>query len=581
MKWFPEILPGVARRPWLVAIGLMMIMLAPASLRAQCPGCVNFNPGILWSNVTFGSLDEASGLAVSTRNPGVVWSHNDNGDDGRLFAFRTNGTGLARYKMNLTNLLDVEDMAIGPGPVAGQQYLYVGDIGGDVSLNAHVRNEVRIVRIPEPTVPPLTPSGPPVLDFTGVEVFTLQYTNYFFWDAEGMFVDPLTSDLYIFTKFNGISYVYRANLNARSTNEVVDLELVRTVPFHEVSGAAISQDGSQIALRNETNAVIWLRCPGETVSIALSRPGQTIPVMNLNAEPNGEAIAFLPNGRGYITTTDSPPNGEGPKQDQPPIHFFGAACLPTAITQQPQSTTNVVGANAMFIAGATGENLQYQWRFNGGDLAGEITNLLWLTSLQTNQSGLYSLQVVGNGGAATSAAARLGVRVVKPGISLQPARLTYAPTGGTARLTVVATGSPPFHYNWTFGVKPLNQNANVLTLLNVSNRSSGNYRVTVTNIAGKAISGFGALRVQIPATVVTPPVSRTNKLNSLTTFRVGVKGTAPLRYQWYFNDVAISNATRSTLTLTRLQATNSGLYHVRVTNFVGTNFSAPAQLTVP
>ena len=235
----------------------------------------------------------------------------------------------------------------------------------------------------------------------------------------------------------------------------------------------------------------------------------------------------------------------------------------------------------MFFATATGENLQYQWRFNGGDLAGENTNLLWLTSLQTNQAGLYSLRVLGNGGAATSAAARLGVRVLKPGISLPPARLTYAPTGGTVRLTVVATGSPPFQYHWTFGVRPLHQNTNVLTLLNVSNRSSGNYRVTVTNSAGQAISALGALRVQIPATVITPPVSRTNKVNSLTTFRVGVKGTAPLRYQWYFNNVALSNATRSTLTLRRLQATNSGLYSVRVTNFVGTNFSAPAQLTVP
>ena len=48
----------------------------------------------------------------------------------------------------------------------------------------------------------------------------------------------------------------------------------------------------------------------------------------------------------------------------------------------------------------------------------------------------------------------------------------------------------------------------------------------------------------------------------------------------YFNDVAISNATRSTLTLRRLQATNSGLYSVRVTNSVGTVTSLPAELTV-
>lgn len=581
MKWFSKILSGAARRPWLFATGLLLVLLAPASLRAACPGCVNFNPGVEWGEVSFDKLDEASGLAASTRNPSVIWSHNDDGNvsdpnkEIRLFAFRTNGTGVARYTINVTNLLDIEDMAIGPGPSAGVQYLYVGDIGGDTG----VRNEVRIIRVAEPLLPPSTPGSPPSLDFTGVEVFTLKYPPAYAFDAEGLLVDPLNGDLYIFTKNNSFTFVYRFNLNAAAAGSTNMLEEILTMSFPEVSGVAISQDGSQIALRNEFAAQIWIRCPGETISNALTRAGQNIPLMSLAAEPNGEAIAFLPNGRGYITTTDSPPGGN--KIEGPPIHFFSPTCAPTVITQQPQSITNNVGANAMFFATVTGENLHYQWRFNGGDLAGENTNLLWLTSLQTNQAGLYSLRIVGDGGAATSAAARLGVRVLRPGISLPPARLTYAPTGGTARLTVVATGSPPFHYHWTFGTRSLNQNANVLTLLNVSNRSSGNYRVTVTNSAGKAVSGFGTLRVQIPAKVITSPVARTNKVNSLTTFRVGVKGTAPLRYQWYFNDVAISNATRSTLTLRRLQATNSGLYRVRVTNFVGMDFSAPAQLTVP
>ena len=163
-----------------------------------------------------------------------------------------------------------------------------------------------------------------------MQVFTLQYPSFFFWDAEGLLVDPLNGDLYIFTKFNNISYVYRANLNNAAAGSTNTLELLLTVPFHEVSGAAISQEGSQIALRNEFTAQIWLRCPGETVSNALTRAGQTIPVMSLNAEPNGEAIAFLPHGRGYITTTDSPPSGN--KIDSPPIHFFGPTCAPTVIT---------------------------------------------------------------------------------------------------------------------------------------------------------------------------------------------------------------------------------------------------------
>lgn len=567
---------ALCRRMVLWAV-LVVAGFVATSARAQCPGCVTFANGVEWGNVSFNSLDEASGLAVSIRNPGVIWSHNDDGNDGRLFAFRTNGTGLARYNMNVSfgGIGDIEDLAVGPGPAAGVQYLYVGDIGGGDS----VRNTVRIVRVPEPVVPPLGPGGPPVLDFTGVQVFTLRYPAFLFWDAEAMLVDPINSDLYIFTKFNSVSYVYRANLNNAVPGSTNDLEFVLSLSFHEASGAAISHDGSQIAVRNEFTAQIWLRCPGETVSNALTRAAQTIPVMGLAAEPNGEAIAFLPHGRGYITTTDTPPGGN--KQESPPIHYFSPTCAPTVITQQPQSTTNSVGANVMFLAEASGENLHYQWRFNGGDLAGENTNLLWLNSIQPANAGAYTLRVLGNGGAATSSPALLGVRVLPPVINSQPPALIYAPTGGTVRIPVGVQGTAPFHFNWALGRKLFNQNSNVLTLLNVTNRSSGKHRVTVTNSVGKAVSSYANLKVLIPATVIASPVARTNRLNSTASFRVRVKGNAPLRYQWYFNDVPIAGATRSSLSLRRVQTTNSGLYSVRVTNFVGTNFSVPTQLTVP
>ena len=90
--------------------GVLLVLLTTGGrIHAACSGCASFNGGVLWGN-TYNSLGEASGLAFSTRNPGVLWSHNDDGDDGRLFAFRTNGAGLARFQMNLM-LTDVEDMA--------------------------------------------------------------------------------------------------------------------------------------------------------------------------------------------------------------------------------------------------------------------------------------------------------------------------------------------------------------------------------------------------------------------------------------------------------------------------------------
>jgi hypothetical protein len=573
MTLFAKIMGGALRRRMVFAVSAVILACITMSARAQCPGCVTFNPGVVWGTNSFTQLNEASGLAASTRNPGVVWSHNDDGDDGanngaRLFAFRTNGTGLARFNINVT-LTDVEDMAIGPGPVAGMQYLYVGDIGGGNS----VRNEIRVVRIPEPTISQFGSGNPPSIDFTGVQVFTLKYPAGIFWDAETLFVDPLNGDVYVGTKINGGTWIYRANLDNAIPGSTNAMELVLSVPFNEASGGAISPDGSQIALRNENFAMTWLRCPGETISNALARAGQSIPVIGEPTEPNGEAIAFLPGGRGYITVSDN--------SEAPPLYYFSPTCAPTVITQQPQSTTNSVGANALFTAEATGDNLSYQWRFNGGALFGETANVLFLTNIQPASAGPYTLRVVGNGGAVTSNPAFLGVSVQPPVINSQPPALTYAPTGSTVQIAVGVQGTAPFHYSWARGRKLMNQNSPVLTFNNVQRTNAGKYRVTITNSVGKAISSYASLKVLFPPGIISQPLARTNASNTTAIFRVRAKGSAPMRYQWYFNDVAISNATRSTLKLPRVQPASSGLYSVRVTNYVGTNFSAPAQLTVP
>jgi hypothetical protein len=64
------------------------------------------------------------------------------------------------------------------------------------------------------------------------------------------------------------------------------------------------------------------------------------------------------------------------------------------------------------------------------------------------------------------------------------------------------------------------------------------------------------------------------------TFTAAAKGTQPLRYQWLKNGVPIAGATNSTLTLSNLQATNSGSYSVTVSNSVGTVTTYPGLLSV-
>jgi hypothetical protein len=69
-------------------------------------------------------------------------------------------------------------------------------------------------------------------------------------------------------------------------------------------------------------------------------------------------------------------------------------------------------------------------------------------------------------------------------------------------------------------------------------------------------------------------------IGSSATFSVGVQGTAPFSYQWYFNGTAIGGATGASYTVVDAQQTEAGSYTVAVSNAEGTVTSSPAVLTV-
>jgi hypothetical protein len=83
-----------------------------------------------------------------------------------------------------------------------------------------------------------------------------------------------------------------------------------------------------------------------------------------------------------------------------------------------------------------------------------------------------------------------------------------------------------------------------------------------------------------PPVIVTQPASRTNIIGTDTTFTVVADGTPPLSYQWRKDSTNRLGATRSTLTLTNVQAAHQGFYSVMITNAFGSVLSSNATLTV-
>lgn len=237
--------------------------------------------------------------------PGILWVHND-GAKGGLFAISTNGTLLASFRLS-TQVTDLEDIAIGPGPAGPTSYLYLGDIGD----NDQQRSLIKIYRFPEPDMDSVVRPKQNIT-ITEFETINLKYPgkNH---DAEALLVDPQNGDLFIVTKEKKGAQVYGAKKEILRPGPPVQLTLLKEIACAQISAGDISPDGTEILLRREERAWYWVRQPGETVAGALSHPPQSALVIGPPTEPNGESITFSVDASGYYTLS------EGQNQ---PVYYF-------------------------------------------------------------------------------------------------------------------------------------------------------------------------------------------------------------------------------------------------------------------
>ncbi|HTL71901.1 MAG TPA: immunoglobulin domain-containing protein [bacterium] len=273
--------------------------------------------------------------------------------------------------------------------------------------------------------------------------------------------------------------------------------------------------------------------------------------------------------------------------------------VPPAIVSQPQNTAVAVGNTASFTVSATGSPpLTIRWLRNGsplsddGRITGTATATLVISNAQPADAQSYSVIVSSDYGAVTSSAATLTL-MYPPQVGLQPQSQLVA-LGRTITLTTsVASGTPPFSYQWQLNGVALTDDEhvagstnNTLSVTNALLSDAGNYWLVITNLAGATTSSVASVSVLIPPAIIVQPASQTLMHGSSVTFSTGVSGDGPLSYQWYFNGAPmadgtqISGATTTNLTLLDLHATNAGSYVLVVTNLVGSAASSAAELTV-
>jgi pectate lyase len=117
--------------------------------------------------------------------------------------------------------------------------------------------------------------------------------------------------------------------------------------------------------------------------------------------------------------------------------------------------------------------------------------------------------------------------------------------------------------------------------------SSGNFACTNPVYAFDAqmfyaiLPGGGAPWRGFAPAITNGPTDQTVSAGQTAAFSVGVSGTEPLGYQWYFNtNTLLGGAASSLLEIVNAQDTNAGAYSVIVTNAYGATTSAVAWLTV-
>ena len=101
---------------------------------------------------------------------------------------------------------------------------------------------------------------------------------------------------------------------------------------------------------------------------------------------------------------------------------------------------------------------------------------------------------------------------------------------------------------------------------------------------------FNEVRVELvpagtPPTISAQPQDQSVFVGQNATFTVAATGTAPLGYQWFYNnDTLVTDATNASLTITNAQVSDTGGYSVVVSNAYGapvTSASANLTVTVP
>ncbi|WP_258573668.1 hypothetical protein [Actinomadura parmotrematis] len=265
------------------AAGLAALALAAlAPLAAAVPARADDGDARELFKVTDSRITESSGLALSARHPGVIYTHNDSGGRPQIFALGKDGRTRAVLTLGGATARDWEAMAVGEDE-RGRPAIYVADIGDNLG---GAWPYVTVYRIPEPAT---------------LSSRTIQATAFRFKYADGprnaetMMVNPVTNRLYIVSKlFGGAIYEAPATLRTSGFNKL--RKVGDDVPSIATDGA-FAPDGRSFVVRGYFGARVYAMG-------ADGKPGKSLHSVSLPAQEQGESITYTAGGRSVLVGSE-------------------------------------------------------------------------------------------------------------------------------------------------------------------------------------------------------------------------------------------------------------------------------------
>ncbi len=256
--------------------------------------------------------------------------------------------------------------------------------------------------------------------------------------------------------------------------------------------------------------------------------------------------------------------------------------LPPSIISQPTSQTLTLGKPVTFAVQAMGVGqLQYQWFVNGSAIPNATGASFQIASAQSSDAGIYTVQISNAAGSVTSDPAILGTSIANQfAIAKQPLSQVLA-VGSTLNLSVQITGGVALQYQWfRNGIAIGGGTSPNLKIGSLQTSDAGSYALRITSTAGILMSDPAVVRVVIPPGILVQPASQNVTAGSLVTLLVQASGSGPLQYQWSRDQIPLANATAATLKIVSAQASDAGVYSVKVFNEAGSITSQDAVVSI-